>query len=140
MRQHGVRSERGPGAATTSNGNEKSEKRWSEEARECQHDSGHVPSVLVGPIEYRRDFGGSPAGTRRIPQEDPMRHPNYRCPKCDNLDCETAVFRATGGFLAKIFDVQSTKFTTVTCQRCRYTELYKADTSMLGNIFDLFTR
>jgi len=49
------------------------------------------------------------------------------------------LFRATGGFLAKIFDVQSRKFTTVTCQRCHYVEIYRADTSMLGNIFDFFT-
>ena len=64
---------------------------------------------------------------------------NYNCPKCGGRDYETDSFRATGSFLAKVFDVQSRKFTTVTCQRCRYTEIYKADTSMLGNIFDLFT-
>jgi hypothetical protein len=27
----------------------------------------------------------------------------------------------------------------VTCKRCKYTEFYQADSSMLGNIFDLFT-
>ena len=64
---------------------------------------------------------------------------NYRCPKCDNGQYETDEFRAAGGFLSKIFDVQSKKFTTVTCTRCKYTEIYKADSSMLGNIFDLFT-
>jgi len=64
---------------------------------------------------------------------------NYHCPKCAGTRYETDAFRATGSFLAKVFDVQSSKFTTVTCQRCRYTEIYKADTSMLGNIFDLFT-
>lgn len=68
-----------------------------------------------------------------------MRPPNFRCPKCDHRECDVSEFRSTGSFLAKIFDVQSAKFTTVTCRRCRYTELYKADTSMLGNIFDLFT-
>ncbi|MDY0246198.1 MAG: zinc ribbon domain-containing protein, partial [Methanosarcina mazei] len=25
------------------------------------------------------------------------------------------------------------------CKRCKYTEFYQADSSMLGNIFDLFT-
>ncbi len=64
---------------------------------------------------------------------------NYRCAKCGGLDYEIDTFRATGSFLAKIFDVQSRKFTTVSCRRCRFTEVYKADTSMLGNIFDLFT-
>jgi predicted nucleic-acid-binding Zn-ribbon protein len=47
--------------------------------------------------------------------------------------------RAAGGFLTKIFDVQSKKFTTVTCRRCRYTEIYQADSSRLGDIFDFLT-
>ena len=64
---------------------------------------------------------------------------NYTCPKCGNTACDVGEFRATGGFLTKVFDVQSKRFTTVSCQRCRYTELYRAESSMLGNIFDLFT-
>jgi predicted nucleic-acid-binding Zn-ribbon protein len=63
----------------------------------------------------------------------------YECPKCKNTDCETSQFRATGGFLTKVVDVQSKRFSTVTCTRCKYTEIYKADSSMLGNIFDFFT-
>ena len=63
----------------------------------------------------------------------------YACPKCGNTDYEIDEFRATGGFLTKIFDIQSKRFTTVTCSRCRYTEMYRADSSMLGNIFDFFT-
>ena len=64
----------------------------------------------------------------------------YRCPKCGHNDCTTGQIRATGGFLSKIFDVQSRKFTTVTCGQCTYTEFYRADTSMLGNVFDFFTQ
>jgi hypothetical protein len=63
---------------------------------------------------------------------------NYICPKCRNTAFETGEFRATGGFLTKVFDIQSKRFTTVTCTRCRYTEIFKADSSMLGNIFDFF--
>jgi predicted nucleic-acid-binding Zn-ribbon protein len=63
----------------------------------------------------------------------------YRCPKCENQSYEVGEFRAAGGFFTKIFDVQSKKFTTVSCRRCRYTEIFKADSSMLGNIFDFFT-
>jgi len=65
---------------------------------------------------------------------------DYRCPKCESTDYEVGQFRATGGIITKIFDVQSRRFTTVTCARCRYTEMYKADSSMLGNIFDFFTQ
>jgi predicted nucleic-acid-binding Zn-ribbon protein len=63
----------------------------------------------------------------------------YRCPKCGNSRFETGQLRATGGFWSKIFDVQHRKFTTVTCDRCKYTEMYKADSSALGNIFDFIT-
>ena len=68
-----------------------------------------------------------------------MNNSKYICPKCGNTQYETDEFRATGGFLSKVFDVQSKRFTTVTCTRCKYTEIYKASSSMLGNIFDLFT-
>ena len=68
-----------------------------------------------------------------------MQEFNYNCPKCRNTDCEVDEFRATGGFLTKIFDIQSKRFTTVTCTNCHYTEIYKAPSSKLGNIFDLFT-
>ena len=63
----------------------------------------------------------------------------FECVKCNHSDYKTAQLRAAGGFWSKIFDVQGRKFTTVTCKNCSYTELYQADTSMLGNIFDLFT-
>ncbi len=68
-----------------------------------------------------------------------MEHANYSCPKCGNKEYETDEFRATGGFLSKVFDVQNKKFTTVSCTKCTYTEIYRADSSMLGNIFDFFT-
>jgi predicted nucleic-acid-binding Zn-ribbon protein len=64
---------------------------------------------------------------------------SYQCPKCGCSTCNIDEMRATGGFWTKIFDVQSKKFTTVTCTQCKYTEFFKADSSMLGNIFDFFT-
>ena len=57
----------------------------------------------------------------------------------DPDEYEVGQFRAAGGFLSKVFDVQSQRFSTVTCSRCSYTEIYKTDTSMLGNVFDFFT-
>ncbi len=68
-----------------------------------------------------------------------MEHKIWVCPKCDNNGYETGQFAATGGGLSKIFDVQSKKFSTVTCTKCKFTEIYQAETSALGNIFDLFT-
>ena len=68
-----------------------------------------------------------------------MQHKNWQCPKCSNTSFETDQFRATGGALAKIFDVQNKKFSTVSCTRCGYTEIYRGSTSTLGNVFDFFT-
>lgn len=64
---------------------------------------------------------------------------NYTCPKCSIIQYDVGEFRAAGGFWSKIFDVQGARYTTVTCRQCKYTEIYKADSSMLGNIFDFFT-
>ena len=63
----------------------------------------------------------------------------WQCPKCENPDFDTDEVAMTGSGLSKIFDVQNRKFTAVTCTRCSYTELYRADSSTLGNVFDFFT-
>lgn len=60
------------------------------------------------------------------------------CPKCGNHSYEVDELQATGSNLAKLFDIQNKKFSTVTCTNCRYTELYKANSSDLMNILDLF--
>ncbi len=67
-----------------------------------------------------------------------MQHERWNCPKCRHNDYDTDQFRATGGFLAKLFDVQNKRFTTVSCTNCSYTEIYRAKSSALGSIFDLF--
>lgn len=66
-------------------------------------------------------------------------HPKWRCPKCTNAEFETGQFRAVGGTLSRLFDVQNRKFTTVSCTRCGFTEIYRASSSTLGKVFDLFT-
>lgn len=64
---------------------------------------------------------------------------NYVCPKCGNKEYEADEICTTGSGFSKILDVQNKKFSVVTCTKCKYTELYKAKTSTLENIFDLFT-
>ncbi|MEK9657401.1 MAG: zinc ribbon domain-containing protein [bacterium] len=64
---------------------------------------------------------------------------HWRCPKCQHNECETDEIASTGTGLTKVFDIQNKKFTALSCTQCRYTEFYKGDTSMLGNIFDFFT-
>lgn len=62
----------------------------------------------------------------------------FKCPKCNNSQYEVDEFRAAGGFWTKVFDIQNKRFTTVTCTRCKYTEIYKVKSSELGNVFDFF--
>ena len=56
-----------------------------------------------------------------------MEQQMYQCPKCGNNTYTSDQFQATGGNFAKIFDVQNKKFITISCQRCGYTELYRAE-------------
>jgi len=63
----------------------------------------------------------------------------WACPKCQHTQFETDEIASTGAGLSKMFDIQNKKFTAISCMKCRYTEFYKGDTSMLGNIFDFFT-
>ncbi|MFA8436041.1 MAG: zinc ribbon domain-containing protein [Marinifilaceae bacterium] len=67
-----------------------------------------------------------------------MKSLKYHCPKCGHRHYEVDEFRATGSYLAKLFDVQNKKFTTVSCSRCSYTEIYKVPSSQLGSVFDFF--
>lgn len=60
----------------------------------------------------------------------------WRCPKCGFDQYETDQFQATGGNFAKLFDIQNKRFTTVSCKRCHFTEIYKADPDSLMDIFD----
>ena len=60
----------------------------------------------------------------------------YVCPKCGNKHYESDQFQATGGNFAKIFDIQNKRFITVSCTRCGYTELYRANTDAGWNVLD----
>ena len=49
--------------------------------------------------------------------------------KCGNEEYKKDQLQATGGNFSKVFNVQNKKFTTISCTKCGYTELYKADIS-----------
>lgn len=68
-----------------------------------------------------------------------MQKQTYECPKCGNVHYESDQFQATGGNIAKLFDIQNKKFITVTCTQCGYTELYRAHSSAGWNILDFLT-
>lgn len=60
----------------------------------------------------------------------------FCCQKCGCHEFIEDQFQATGGTMAKLFDVQNKKFITISCARCGYTELYRAETDTGMNILD----
>ena len=60
------------------------------------------------------------------------------CPKCENIFYEVDEFRVAGGGLAKLFDIQNKRFKTISCKKCGYTEIYKAQSSDGLDILDFF--
>ncbi|KAB5607763.1 zinc ribbon domain-containing protein [Bifidobacterium jacchi] len=60
----------------------------------------------------------------------------YVCVKCGCRNYESDQFQATGGNVAKLFNVQNKKFITISCVQCGYTELYRAQTGTGMNVLD----
>ena len=58
------------------------------------------------------------------------------CPKCGNEETELDQMAATGGGLAKLFDVQNKRFTVVSCVECGYSELYRGQSR--NDVLDFF--
>lgn len=63
------------------------------------------------------------------------KHP-FSCAKCGHHAFNSDQFQATGGFWAKIFDIQNKKFITISCEQCGFTEIYKDKTSTGENVLD----
>ena len=64
---------------------------------------------------------------------------NYVCPKRDCRSCEVGEIRAAGSIMSAVFDVESKRFTTVTCTNCKFTEIHKAESSDIAKILDMIS-
>ena len=62
----------------------------------------------------------------------------FACTKCGNSQFETAEIRTTGKW-SRFFDIQNKKFTTVSCTQCGFTEIYRGNSSVAGNVFDFLS-
>ena len=62
----------------------------------------------------------------------------YVCPKCTHPDWHAGQVRVSGGFWSSILDFESRRFTSISCNKCSYTELYKTDASKLSSVIDVF--
>lgn len=68
-----------------------------------------------------------------------MNTPNkqFSCSKCNNNQCETGEFYASGGMWSKVFNIQARKFQTVSCTQCGFTEIYQKEKAGTGaNVLD----
>ena len=69
-----------------------------------------------------------------------MRRESWQCPKCNQYEYETGQFAATSGkVFSRMFNFQSRKFSTITCKKCQFTEIYKTTPGKLETFFDIFS-
>ena len=61
----------------------------------------------------------------------------FTCAKCGHNECEVNDMSTTSGMMSRMVNLQNRRFSAVSCRRCFYTELYKANSGALRNIFDL---
>ena len=69
---------------------------------------------------------------------DPPPHPSLQpCVKCGGQQFRNERIRTTGNGVSRLLNLQNQKFLAHSCTHCGFTELYRADTSALGNALDL---
>jgi uncharacterized protein len=64
---------------------------------------------------------------------------NINCKKNENLNSRGQTI-SVGGLISKIFNIQTRKFSTLTCQTCGFTEFFERYQNPISNIIDIFIR
>jgi uncharacterized protein len=59
-----------------------------------------------------------------------------QCPKCGNMEYAVGEVYMAGSLASKLFNIKSRKFSTTTCTKCFYTELYKVPIKKIQNVLD----
>ncbi|WP_158057750.1 zinc ribbon domain-containing protein [Halorussus halophilus] len=67
-------------------------------------------------------------------------HPDdsFGCEKCGHQSASTDEISTTGSGLSKMFDIQTKKFTVVSCDNCGYSELYRDVGNRGSDVVDVF--
>lgn len=63
----------------------------------------------------------------------------YVCTKCGCKTYNVGTIWASKSIIAKIFDIQGRRYTTVTCSVCQYTELYHLPPKRLNEVLEYIT-
>lgn len=61
----------------------------------------------------------------------------FSCAKCGGGHCERGQLRGSAGGLSAAFELSNLRFDFVSCRACGYTEFYRSDVSLLGQLGDL---
>ena len=64
----------------------------------------------------------------------------FTCPKCGNKQYETGEIWTVGSIWTRMFEFHNRRFTFVTCQKCRYTELFKTPHKNIGEVYNILSR
>jgi predicted nucleic-acid-binding Zn-ribbon protein len=64
----------------------------------------------------------------------------FTCPKCGNKQYEIGEMWTIGSIWTRLFELHNRRFTFVSCQKCRFTELYKTPQKNIGEVFNNLAR
>eukprot|EP01080_Neovahlkampfia_damariscottae_P010470 gene10470-2992_t len=65
---------------------------------------------------------------------------NFKCEKCGCTEYKTGETISVGGLISKILNIQTRRFSTLTCQTCGFTEFFERYQNPITNIIDIFIR
>ncbi len=63
----------------------------------------------------------------------------YTCPKCGSRRYKLSEIRVAHSLFTQLFDIQASKYTAMTCEKCSYTEFFKVPVKKITGVFDFFT-
>lgn len=69
----------------------------------------------------------------KMKKEIPML--KYTCPKCGSKEYDLSEIRVAGSFFSHLSNFGPRVFTTVTCSRCHYTDMYKIPLKRIAEAF-----
>jgi len=64
----------------------------------------------------------------------------YTCPRCGNKQYEIGEIWTIGSIWTRLFEFHNRRFTFISCQRCRFTELYKTTQKNIGEVYNNLAR
>jgi hypothetical protein len=64
----------------------------------------------------------------------------YTCPKCGNKQYEVGELWTFSSFWTKLLELHTRRFTFITCENCKFTELYKVPKKEIGEVLNFKAR